>query len=200
MNIIKDLHHLVEKQRSKHIKSLYYRVFLGCSGIKGPFRTPMKAVGPLLSESRHVHAHSEQVQTQTHKSEALWTTPASSSRKHSSFFLSVPPLSCPASESPPHGWGIHQWVRSSLPSPGLQGQVPCLPDSGCRSPPWAPGRCTRWGAHSQGLPTRPCPGSRSAPRSNLITLLLAVTLQVLAAHTASHLSYKHSYPLVWVIM
>ena len=50
MNIIKDLHHLVEKQRFKHVKSLSSRAFLRCSWIKGPnFRTLMKAVGVLSS-------------------------------------------------------------------------------------------------------------------------------------------------------
>lgn len=43
MHIIKDLHHLVEKQIQTQL-NVYYRALLSSSGIKGALRTLMKAM------------------------------------------------------------------------------------------------------------------------------------------------------------
>lgn len=169
----------MEKQRFKHVKSLYYRAFLRCSWIKGPnFRPPMKAVGV------HVLACSQRGQIQTHDQEACATCPASGRRKRPHFFLLVLPLNCWASGSSPQagestipqgqalsspildaGWGQAAALRSRTPHP----QDACtqgLP----RALPWVQD-CPAWPPH------------HAAPRCDL-------------AHTASNLSFNHRYPLV----
>lgn len=179
VNIIKDLHHLVEKQRFKHVKSLYYRAFPRCSWIKGPtFRPPMKAVGV------HMLTCSQQGQIQTHDQEAWATSPACGRRKRPPFFLLVLPLNCWASGTSP------QAGESTIP----QGQAlsSLTLDAGWGQ---AAALCSRTlhpqGGWTQGLPRAlpwvqeypAWPPHHAAPRCDL-------------AHTASNLSFNHRYPLV----
>lgn len=111
MNIIKDLHHLVEKQSFKHIKSLYYRVFFGCSWIKGPLRTLMRAAGAPLSKSRHVHTPSPQV----HSNSQTTSTSNNSCVQQQKTLIFPFVCTSPELNPPPPGEALHPLSRATGP-------------------------------------------------------------------------------------
>ena len=158
------MHHLVEKQRFKHVISLYYRAFLRCSWIKGPnFRTPMKAMGVLspLKAGRCTPAHSGgRFKHTTHP-----PLPAGGN-VHLSFCLYFLLAAGHLDPHPRPGNPPLHRARHCPPRPRMHGEV--------RQQPCAPERCIPRALVHRVSPGR-CPGSRSALHGHLITLPLAVT-------------------------
>lgn len=134
MNIIKDLHHLVEKQRFKHVKSLSSRAFLRCSWIKGPnFRTLMKAVGVLssLKAGTCMPAHCGGRFKHTTKKHVQHPLLPAAGNVHLSFRLYFLLAAGHLDPQPRLGNPPFYRARRCPPRPWMQGEVrqqPCAPE------------------------------------------------------------------------
>lgn len=167
----------MEKQRFKHVISLYYRAFLRCSWIKGPnFRTPMKAMGVLspLKAGRCTPAHSRGRFKHTTKKHVQHPPLPAGGNVHLSFCLYFL-LAAGHLEPHPRPGNPPFHKGQALPSPTL--------DAG-----WDQAAALRSRAlHPQGAargPGVPCMATSSRCPS------------LWPAHTASNLSFNHRYPLV----
>lgn len=177
----------MEKQRFKHIISLYYRAFLRCSWIKGPnFRTPMKAMGVLspLKAGRCTPAHSRGRFKHTTKKHVQHPPLPAGGNVHLSFCLYFLLAAGHLEPHPRPGNPPFHRARHCPPRPWMQGEIrqqPCAPER-CipRALPWVQ-ECPAWPPH------------HAAPHCDLHTQLPTCLLTT-GIHLCEGITWTIRYP------